>query len=352
MTAQLTFGCALHARRTRTNRIPWRVGAVVAGVAIGTVILRTDASVSPPIKPDTAPSDYRAAWQRPRAIAVDALGRTFALDMTSHVYRFGQTGGAEVSWRIPDQTTGSPSGLCVDRNGHVWVADTHNHRVLAYSPDGELHSQFGSLGTGPGEFLFPNDVLVLDAAPGEPAIYVCEYGGNDRVSAFDSERRFLFEFGDRRDFACSLSAPYAMCAGRNGETVWIADTGNHRLCEFRRDGRFVRSLGGPGDPEIDLRVPSDIVYLGGDPLEEAASALLAVCRQSSLIVIIDLGSGTSTTWGTPGRSAGCLNGPQGMAALPSGDLLVANTEQHEILRIPYSAWRNGSKETPPSGERQ
>src|SRR2546430_12627858 len=48
--------------------------------------------------------------------------------------------------------SGRPTGLTVDPKGELLVADTHYHRVLRYSPEGTLISQFGSEGSGPGRF--------------------------------------------------------------------------------------------------------------------------------------------------------------------------------------------------------
>jgi len=322
----------------------WFVVFVPVLAGTGFLALRTDAVVAPAAaQTATRGRAYAAPFQRPRAIAVDARGRAFVLDMTSRVYRFAGDGALEASWQVPDQTTGSPSGLFVDHENRVWVADTHNHRVLVYDDGGAPRFQFGSLGPGPGEFLFPTDVVVLDAAPGEPAVYVCEYGGNDRVSAFDSELRFLFDFGSRADPACALSAPYALCAGREADSLWVADTGNHRLCEFARDGKFLRSVGGPGDPAVDLRHPADVtLFVGaaGDPL------LVTACRQSNQVVAVAPVLGTSLRWGVAGRGAGCVSGPQGLALLPSGDLLLANTDRHEVLRVAFQEWTGGGRATP------
>src|SRR5258708_40317103 len=42
-----------------------------------------------------------------------------------------------------------PSGLTVDGEGNLLVADTENHRIQKLSPNGEPLAQWGSYGGGP-----------------------------------------------------------------------------------------------------------------------------------------------------------------------------------------------------------
>ena len=48
--------------------------------------------------------------------------------------------------------------MSVDADGSIYVADTHYHRVLVFSPEGQLQASFGSLGEEPGSFIYPTDV--------------------------------------------------------------------------------------------------------------------------------------------------------------------------------------------------
>ena len=75
-------------------------------------------------------------------------------------------------------------------NGDIYVADTHYHRVLIFSAAGEPIGSFGSFGQGDGEFIYPTDI----AFSGDGRIFVSEYGGNDRISAFTEDGEFLFSF--------------------------------------------------------------------------------------------------------------------------------------------------------------
>jgi sugar lactone lactonase YvrE len=69
-------------------------------------------------------------------------------------------------------------GLDIDEEGSIWVADTNNHRILCFSPDGSFLFQFGRQGFNPGEFQFPTDVAVANGR-----VFVSDTG-NQRIQMF------------------------------------------------------------------------------------------------------------------------------------------------------------------------
>src|SRR5215210_2741886 len=79
----------------------------------------------------------------------------------------GEGGGG--AWRVVagQGTAGAalqyPAAVAVDATGHLYVADSRANRIQKLSPDGGLIGQWGSGGSGPGEFDRPAGVAV-DAA--------------------------------------------------------------------------------------------------------------------------------------------------------------------------------------------
>src|SRR5437764_12671279 len=53
-----------------------------------------------------------------------------------------------------------PTGIAVDGNGNVLVADTNNGRIEKFSPTGSFLSILGSRGTGQGQLAGPNGIAV------------------------------------------------------------------------------------------------------------------------------------------------------------------------------------------------
>ena len=83
-----------------------------------------------------------------------------------------------------------PSGLAVDQEGNLYVADTLNDRIEIFDADGKFISTFGKNGDGPGYFARPKGVAI----DGDGHIWVAD-GMQDRVQVFNHEAQLLISFG-------------------------------------------------------------------------------------------------------------------------------------------------------------
>ena len=83
-----------------------------------------------------------------------------------------------------------PSGLAVDRDGNLYVADTLNNRIEIFDGDGKFVSTFGKAGDGPGYFARPKGVAI----DSDGHIWVAD-GMQDRVQVFNQETQLLISFG-------------------------------------------------------------------------------------------------------------------------------------------------------------
>ncbi len=83
-----------------------------------------------------------------------------------------------------------PSGLAVDRDGNLYVADTLNNRIEIFDGDGKFISTFGKAGDGPGYFSRPKGVAI----DSDNHIWVVD-GMQDRVQVFNQETQLLIAFG-------------------------------------------------------------------------------------------------------------------------------------------------------------
>ncbi|RMF93658.1 MAG: tetratricopeptide repeat protein, partial [Nitrospinota bacterium] len=170
----------------------------------------------------------------------------------------------------------SPEGLAVDRQGNLYVADTQNHRIQKFSPQGGWLLSWGELGTGPGEFVEPTDV------------------------AIDPEGK-----------------------------VWVVDTGNHRLQRFEPTGRYLGEIGRAGKKPGELDSPRGMAI-------DAEGRLYVADTLNSRIQVFGLSGDLLWVIGHPGREAGAFYYPNGVAIDAHGALYVADTINHRIQRFTFS----------------
>ena len=175
------------------------------------------------------------------------------IDRTARVQKLdAATGEFVVGWQMPQIDYGRPVGVSVDDAGNVWVPDTHYNRVIVYDADGNERFRIGQNGTGPGQFVWPTDVLVLD----DETVLVSEYGAgetgnNDRIQRFErhgGEWRATASIGSFGTGPGEFRRPQSMA--RVGEVLWVTDAANHRLASFSLKGedfgRFLAFLGDGG----------------------------------------------------------------------------------------------------------
>jgi DNA-binding beta-propeller fold protein YncE len=217
------------------------------------------------------PAFAKRAWSQapgrfklPYDVDADALGNLFVADTQNHriqkftpegkfVRMWGRNGGDGTPGVGPGEMD-QPRGLAVDPFGNVWVADHENARVLKFDNDGKLlltlgaNGGDGSYGEGIGEFNSPRG-LCTDAAG---TIYVADDVNHRIVKLANEDGRFLAIFGKPGGPASGFGTgpgefklPYG-CAVDNHNHLWIADTNNNRTVELTTDGMFIRNWGANG----------------------------------------------------------------------------------------------------------
>jgi DNA-binding beta-propeller fold protein YncE len=184
----------------------------------------------------------------PRAVMVNRQGEAYVSEYgrTERVQRFAERGAKFVNgFGKPGNGPGEfnrAEGLGLDAQGRVFVADSCNHRVQVFTPDGKFLRAFGRAGSGPGEMSYPYDVRV-DSLGRE---YVCEFG-NSRVQIFDANGQPLEMLGGAGGAPGQMNNPWAITLDSLGN-LYVADALNHRVLKFiaRRPGeaREARVPGG------------------------------------------------------------------------------------------------------------
>ncbi len=145
----------------------------------------------------------------------------FSADGKKLIKAFGHTGDGNGEFSRPE-------GICVDSQDRIYVADSCNHRIQVFSPDGKWLRSHGRAGSGPGELSYPYDIRVDK----EGRQYVCEFG-NSRIQIFDANDHPLEIIGHPGGEPGDFSNPWSI-AFDSEENLYVADSQNHRVQKLIR----------------------------------------------------------------------------------------------------------------------
>lgn len=295
-----------------------------------------------------------------------------------------QIGTAGVSGNAPGQFA-FPRALTVDAEGRIYLADSGNHRVQVFNPDGTFLRQWGSLckvdtgegcvGAGDGQFNEPWGIAV---GP-DGSVYVADTW-NHRIQRFTSEGQFISKWGVFGSTGGELGqqslfyGPRSLAFGRDGN-LYVMDTGNKRVQVFTPDGVFVTQWGGGGivegrfDEPVGLgqdadgswyvadtwnrrvqKFTEDFNYVAQWPISGWASQSvvnkpgLAVDPERKFVYVVDpenyrvLVFGTDgsfkATWGLYGFDAQSFALPTDVAVGPDGRVYVVDGDAHRVMVFP------------------
>jgi DNA-binding beta-propeller fold protein YncE len=129
----------------------------------------------------------------PHSIRIDAAGAVWAIDAnTSTIYKFTPQGKKLLEINVggvPDtaQEFCGATDIAFAKNGHLFVADGYcNARVIEYDTNGKKLKEWGSHGSGPGEFQLVHSIAI---GP-DGNVYVADRE-NGRIQWFDQQGKFL-----------------------------------------------------------------------------------------------------------------------------------------------------------------
>jgi ABC-type Fe3+ transport system permease subunit/DNA-binding beta-propeller fold protein YncE len=147
--------------------------------------------------------------------------QTFSARGQKLIHCFGQAGEKNGEFNRPE-------GMDVDDKDRMYVADSCNHRIQVFSPEGKWLRSYGKAGTGLGELSYPYDIRIDKAG----RQYVCEFG-NSRIQIFDANDKPLEILGGVGSAPGEFSNPWSIAFDSKGN-LYVADSQNHRVQKFLR----------------------------------------------------------------------------------------------------------------------
>ena len=271
-----------------------------------TWMLPTDGAVQPtPRSLTTGPHDELAV--------MDTAGRVLIYDANGALLR---------QWKMLDVQFGKPEGIVWLKDDRIVVCDTHYRRLVWFDQSGRVLKTLGQHGKGRGEFVYPVGIC-KDAAEN---LYVCEYGGNDRVQVFTREGEWLREFGSPGTGAAQFQRPSGL-VWHEGK-VFVADAINNRVLVFKDSGEFTGLLGAASDGKsaLSFNLPYDIT-LAPD------GALYVIEYGAGRLTKLTLDGKELGRYGESGTGEGQFATPWGLVADSRMRVFVADTKNRRIVSL-------------------
>lgn len=204
------------------------------------------------MKPSNTPlKSRRSSALRGLCIGLFSSGLMLCAVAAAHDYdyvyssEFGSYGSGNGQFIGP---TFNLNFVAVDPSNHnILVEDGGNNRVQIFNASGTYLRQFGGQGSGNGQF---NGILGVAVDPASHEIVVAD--GNNRIQIFNSSGSYVRQFGSAGSGNGQFDEPGGVSIDPVSRNIVIADLNNHRVQIFSSSGVYLGQFGsyGSGDGQF------------------------------------------------------------------------------------------------------
>ena len=270
------------------------------------------------------------------------------------VVEYDQHGNVVNAWGEAAVLPNGVHGCFVDYQDNVWIAGNGDGIVQKYSRKGELLLQIGTRGvcdspTGacgaPGSNSSPtllNQPADMAVDPTNGDIYIADGYGNHRVAVFDAKGMFLRQWGSAGTGPGQFGVgggghPHCIVLGNDG-LVYTCDRGQDRIQVFEKSGNLVKIIPvipGTGNPGImtagsawDVEFSPDRrqeLMFNADGGNEVVWTFNRLAALAGAALTATPGQGILAGFGRPGHNAGEFTFLHTIAADSKGNLYIAET---------------------------
>jgi len=300
-------------------------------------------------------------------VGISALSAPSPTDGRVHQYQFDKQLGSH-----PERQLWRTTNVAVNPQGLVYVADALSGTVTAFDSEGKFATRFGGLGTGPGRFFPPRDMLMqpgLPIAVSSSFVYVAD-PRLGWVQKFTLDGKYVGTIGatgqgDSREGR--IQGANSICLDKNGDLYVVGssgDSGGAKLSRFdprgklvaaseiddgiltmtpqgvavvSRDAKSMRVLASSEAEARQMQLPATLLasqegwFLSG-AAADSKGRLYAADVQSGSIVRIDQDGKTSEKLSAPGLGSGNAFTPLGVAVGPDDQAYVVDSASHALYK--------------------
>lgn len=288
---------------------------------------------------------------RPSGLAFDALGNLYVSNQgvdaseafdsfrRDNIVKFSPSGDFLYSFGGAGDGDGelmNPSGMTFDKDNHLFVADSGNHRIQVFSIDGIWIDSFGTKGLGDGEFNTPSDIVFAS----DDILFIADRE-NNRIEKFHKNKTHINSWASGGSARGAFSFP-AGIAVDSKNNFYVADTNNHRIQKLDTEGNVLMVIGEYGEGEAQFRRPFDVtVDLDGN--------IFVADTLNNRIQKFNSQGTFLFAWGELGLEEGTFERPLGIAADTSGNIYVVEEENARVQKFTNNgrfllSWGGGSGE--------
>jgi sugar lactone lactonase YvrE len=234
-----------------------------------------------------------------------------------------------------------PLGVAFGAGGHIYISDTGNNRICEFDGNGGFIKEWGGFGVAkpasggvfswkPGRLNFPDGIATDENGD----VYVADFR-NDCIEVFDKDGKWLRRFPeptkpvgkgssgqDGRGIAVTA---VAVKAGK----VYATDT--YQVFVFTTAGKLVRQFGMPGRQAGDLDHPNGIA-VGDD-----GTIYVSDSNHARVIAFTPDGKAKWNVGRIPASmndtSPAAFELPRGLAVMPGGDIVAVDVFAFDLVRM-------------------
>lgn len=274
--------------------------------------------------------EEKGQFNEPTGITVDSEGFVYVADtQNNRIQKFDKNGKFFQCWGEYGKANaqlGFPTGMATDSQGFLYVVEELNHRFQKFDVKGSFIFSHGMKGSRNGQFISPSGIAI-DL---QGFIYVSDKG-NNRIQKYTLSGAFTKWKTESLDRAglmlqvISLSRPSDITVDTPGN-VYVLDTGNNRVLKFDKNGNFLLFWGGYGQKESQFSSPEGITV-------DSQGFVYVADTDNHRVQIFDSEGRMISRLGKPGSGDGEFNNPVDVAIDADSFIYVVDRGNHRIQKF-------------------